>query len=128
MPNSKSVKKNVRVIKRKTQVNKARKSKIKTFFNKVIQAIKDVNPVKAKEAFKEFESQIMKGVSKGVYKKNTASRKLRKTADKIRKIKGTETPVAKKTTKVAKEVKKAPKTAKVTKAKVSTKKKTESKK
>lgn len=97
MPNTKSVKKNVRVIKRKTQVNRARKSKIKTFFNRVIKAIKDMNAGEAKKAFVEFESQLMKGVSKGVYKKNTASRKLRKTADKIRKIKDTKKALAKKT-------------------------------
>jgi len=119
MPNTKSVKKNVRVIKRKTQVNRARKSKIKTFFNKVIQAIKDCNTKKAKEAFKEFESQIMKGVSKGTYKKNTASRKLRKTADKIRKIKITE--------ETTEETVKAPKTAKKTVAKVAIQKKAEDK-
>ena len=117
MPITKSVKKNVRIIKRKTQVNRARKSKIKTFFNKVMLAIKERNFEKAKTAFVEFESQIMKGVSKGVYKKNTASRKLRKTADIIRNVKNTKETV-----------KKTAKAAKKTVAKVSAKKKTTAKK
>lgn len=87
MANTKSAKKNIRVTKRKTKVNKARKSRIKTFFNKVMDAIKGKDPKKAREAFVKFESELMKGVSKKVYKKNTAARKLRRTAKQIKTIK-----------------------------------------
>jgi len=129
MPITKSVKKNVRVIKRKTQINKSRKSKIKTFFNKVIQAIKAKKPDQAKKAFLAFESQIMKGVSKGVYKKNTASRKLRKTSDKIRELHGKKKlKTKKKSKKVAKKPKKVAKIAKPKKTKITTKKTTKAKK
>lgn len=99
MANTKSAKKAIRVTKKNTEVNKARKSRIKTFFRKVIDAIKSMDIGGAKKSFVEFESELMKGVNKGVYKKNTASRKLSRTAANIKKAeKGEEVlqPVKKK--------------------------------
>ena len=86
MANTSSSKKNIRIIERKTAINKSRKSKIKTFSKKVVVAIQAKDIVLAKEAFVKFESEIMKGVTKGVYKKNTAARKLRKLAADMRLI------------------------------------------
>lgn len=86
MANTKSAKKAIRVTERKTQINKARKSRIKTFIRKVTDAVKENNLQKAKEAFKNLEPELMRGVTKGVYKLKTASRKLRVISSLIKKI------------------------------------------
>jgi small subunit ribosomal protein S20 len=86
MANKKSAKKNIRVIDRRTAINKSRKSKIKTYLRKVLGAIEGNDTETARKSLVEFESKIMKGVSKGVYKKNTASRKVKNLAQKIKSI------------------------------------------
>jgi small subunit ribosomal protein S20 len=86
MANIKSAKKNIRIIERRTAINKSRKSKIKTYLRKVSDAINNKDVDLAKKNLVEFESRIMKGVSKGVYKKNTASRKVAKLAKKIKAV------------------------------------------
>lgn len=86
MANISSSKKAIRVIGRKTEINKARRSRIKTFLRKVNDTITTGNVGEAKKAFVEFESELMKGVKNGILKKNTASRKLSRLAGHIRKI------------------------------------------
>jgi small subunit ribosomal protein S20 len=86
MANIKSAKKNIRIIDRRTAINKSRKSKIKTYLRKVQDAVNEGNVETAKKSLVDFESKIMKGVSKGVYKKNTASRKVKNLAQKIKNI------------------------------------------
>ncbi len=87
MANTKTSKKNIRVTERRTLINKARKSRVKTSLRKVMDSIKDKDVNLAKENFVKFESEIMKGVTKGVYKKNTAARKLSRVANHIRNLK-----------------------------------------
>lgn len=87
MANTLSSKKNIRVAERRTAINRSRKSRIKTFCRKVLEAIETGDKEAAKIAFVVFESEIMKGVTKGVYKKNTAARKLRRIAAQIREMK-----------------------------------------
>lgn len=87
MANTLSSKKNIRVAERRTAINRSRKSRIKTFCRKVLEAIETGDKETAKIAFVAFESEIMKGVTKGVYKKNTAARKLRRIAAQIREMK-----------------------------------------
>jgi small subunit ribosomal protein S20 len=86
MANIKTAKKNIRVTDRRTAINKSRKSKIKTYLRKVLDAINSKDTETARRSLVEFESRIMKGVSKGVYKKNTASRKVKVLAQKIKNI------------------------------------------
>jgi small subunit ribosomal protein S20 len=86
MANTKSAKKELRASARKNEVNKIRKSRIRTFIKKVDEAIKIADKPKALEAFKALEPEIMKGVTKKVFKLNTASRKLTRLASAIRKI------------------------------------------
>jgi small subunit ribosomal protein S20 len=86
MANKKSAKKNIRVIDRRTAINKSRRSKIKTYLRKVLSAVEGNDTETARKNLVEFESKIMKGVSKGVYKKNTASRKVKNLAQKIKNI------------------------------------------
>lgn len=86
MANTKSAKKALRGSIAKNLVNTARKSRIKTFIRKVEDAIKIQDEPKAREAFKALEPEIMRGVTKKVYKLNTAARKLTRIAAAIRKI------------------------------------------
>jgi small subunit ribosomal protein S20 len=87
MANTKSAQKALRGSIAKNEVNTSRKSRIKTFIRKVEDAIKASDEPKAREAFKALEPEIMRGVTKKVYKLNTASRKLTRIAAAIRKIK-----------------------------------------
>lgn len=89
MANTKSSKKNIRIIERRTLINKARRSRVKTFLRKVLESIAGGDEAVAKTNLVAFESEIMKAVSKGVYKKNTASRKIKRIAAKIRNMKKT---------------------------------------
>lgn len=84
MANIKSSKKAIRVIERKTEINKARKSRVRTYLRKLNDAIASGIIEDAKKAFVEFESELMKGVKSGVFKKNTASRKLSRMAGHIK--------------------------------------------
>ncbi|MDR3289905.1 MAG: 30S ribosomal protein S20 [Rickettsiales bacterium] len=86
MANVKATKKAIRVIKRKTDINKNRRSRVKTFLRKVNDAISANETDNARKAFVEFESEIMKAVKNGIFKKNTAIRKLTRLAGHIRKI------------------------------------------
>ena len=86
MANTLTTKKNIRITARRTAINKSRKSRIRTFLRKVEDAVLAKNKELAKTALVEFESEIMKGVSKGVYKKNTAARKIRRMAKQVNSI------------------------------------------
>ena len=76
MANSPQAKKRVRQIERRTAVNKSRRSRIRTFIRKVEEAIASGDQAAANEALKVAQPEIMRGVSKGVGHKNTASRKI----------------------------------------------------
>ncbi len=84
MAHTLTTKKNIRATARKTAINKSRKSRIRTFLRKVEDAINTNDKEAAKKALVEFESEIMTGVSKGVYKLNTAARKVSRMAKKIK--------------------------------------------
>mgnify|MGYP003307644563 CR=1 FL=1 len=86
MAHTLTTKKNIRITARRTAINKSRKSRIRTFLRKVEDAVLAKNKELAKTALVEFESEIMKGVSKGVYKKNTAARKIRRMAKQVNSI------------------------------------------
>lgn len=86
MAHTLTTKKNIRVTARRTAINKSRKSRIRTFLRKVEDAVLNKDKELAKTALVEFESEIMKGVTKGVYKKNTAARKIRRIAKEVKNI------------------------------------------
>lgn len=87
MANTASAQKALRSSAAKKEVNNARKNRIRTFIRKVDDAIKANDEPKAREAFKALEPELMRGVTKKVYKLNTAARKLTRIAAAIRKIK-----------------------------------------
>ena len=76
MANIKSAKKRILVIDKKTERNKAIKSKVKTYVKKVYAAIESGDKAAAAAALLEADSVISKAANKGVYHKNTAARKI----------------------------------------------------
>ncbi|WP_316013462.1 30S ribosomal protein S20 [Roseobacter sp. HKCCA0434] len=84
MANTPSAKKRVRQIERRTEVNKARRSRIRTFLRKVEEAIAGGDQDKAREALQAAQPEIARGVTKGVLHKNTASRKISRLAGRVK--------------------------------------------
>ena len=86
MANTPSAKKRVRQIQRKTEVNKSRRSRIKTFVRKVEEAIESKDVKNAVDSLKLAQPEIMRGVSKGIFHKNTASRKISRLSSRVKAI------------------------------------------
>ncbi len=84
MANSPGSKKRARQTLRRTEVNKARKSRIRTYLRKVEEAIAGGDQSVAKDALREVQPELMRGVTKGVYHKNTASRKVSRLASRVK--------------------------------------------
>ena len=80
---SSSKKRNRQTIKR-TENNRVRESRIKSFLRKVEEAIASGNKNAANEALKVAQPELMRGVSKGVLKKETASRKMSRMSSRIK--------------------------------------------
>ena len=87
MANHKSAKKRIRRNESARQTNKNRLSRIRTFIKKVEEFIGLGKKEQAKAAFVKAESEMARGVSKGVLKKNTASRKTSRLSKKVKNIK-----------------------------------------
>jgi small subunit ribosomal protein S20 len=86
MANTPSAKRAVRVLARRTAVNRARRSRVRTFIRKVEIALRDSNVDAAREAFRAAEPQIMRAAQKGVMHKNAASRKVSRLSASIKKL------------------------------------------
>lgn len=84
MANHTATKKSIRKTKTVTAKNRSRKSRIKNFITKVEAAVVGGNKAQAQEAFKAAQPEIMKGVSKGVIKLSTASRKVSRLSAKVK--------------------------------------------
>ncbi|MHA1538188.1 MAG: 30S ribosomal protein S20 [Alphaproteobacteria bacterium] len=76
MAQHKSAKKRIRRNGRRTVVNSARRSRIRTFVTRVELAIESGKKDDAAAALKAAQPEIQRGVTKGVVQKNTASRKI----------------------------------------------------
>ncbi len=76
MANIKSAKKRVLVAERNAARNKAIRSRVKTFVKKVYAAVDGGNKAEAETALKAAMTELEKATSKGVYHKNTTSRKI----------------------------------------------------
>jgi len=84
MANTKSAKKMVRKIARRTEVNKGRRSRVRTYVRKVEEAIASGDKKAATTALKAAEPEIMRGVQKGIVHKNTGSRKVSRLAARVK--------------------------------------------
>ena len=86
MANSPQAKKRARQNLRRLDVNKARRSRIRTFIRRVEEAIAPGDQEAASAALKEAQPELMRGVTKGVYHKNTAARKMSRLAARVKAI------------------------------------------
>ena len=84
MANTPQSQKRARQTERRTAVNKARRSRIRTFLRKVEEAIASGNADAAALALKTAQPELMRGVTKGVVHKNTASRKISRLAARVK--------------------------------------------
>ncbi len=86
MANTPGAKKAIRKIERRTEVNTARRSRVRTFVRKLEEALAKGDAAAAKLAFTAAESELMRAVSKGVVHKNTGSRKVSRLAARVKKL------------------------------------------
>ena len=86
MANTPSAKKRVRQLLRKTEVNKARRSRIRTFVKKVEECVGRGDAKGAQEALKVAQPEIHRGVTKGVLHRNTAGRKISRLTNRIKSL------------------------------------------
>ena len=86
MANSPQSKKRARQSARRLEVNKSRRSRIRTFLRRVEEAIASGDQDAAAAALKLAQPELMRGVTKGVYHKNTASRKMSRLAARVKAI------------------------------------------
>ncbi|WP_435140077.1 30S ribosomal protein S20 [Pseudopelagicola sp. nBUS_19] len=84
MANSPQAKKRARQNARRLEVNKARRSRIRTHLRKVEEAITSGDKDAAIAALRTAQPELMRGVTKGVYHKNTASRKMSRLSSRVK--------------------------------------------
>ncbi len=84
MANTPQSKKRARQTERRTAVNKARRSRIRTFVRKVEEAILSGDQVAAAEALKNAQPEMIRGVTKGVIHKNTVARKISRLSARVK--------------------------------------------
>jgi small subunit ribosomal protein S20 len=84
MANTKSAKKAARQAERRTEVNKNRRSRMRTFMRKVEEAIASGDKEAANVALREAQPEIQRSAAKGIIHKNTASRKISRMSARIK--------------------------------------------
>ncbi len=84
MPSIKSAKKRMRQTKRRTEINRARMSRVRTFVKKVETAIEAGDKTAAETALKMAQPEIMRGVTKGVLHRNTAARRVSRLSARVK--------------------------------------------
>ncbi|MAQ36906.1 30S ribosomal protein S20 [Thioclava sediminum] len=87
MANTPQSKKRARQNERRQDVNKARRSRIRTFIRKVEEAITSGDYEAATNALRAAQPELARGVTKGVLHKNTASRKVSRLASRVKALK-----------------------------------------
>lgn len=86
MANNPGAKKAIRKIARRTEVNKARRSRMRTFVKRFEEAVADGDVKVATVAFVQAQSELMRAVSRGVVHANTGSRKVSRLAARLKKL------------------------------------------
>jgi small subunit ribosomal protein S20 len=84
MANTEQSKKRARQADARYAVNKARRSRIRTFLRKVEEAIASGDPSAAAAALKAAQPELDRGVTKGVLHKNTVARKMSRLAARVK--------------------------------------------
>ena len=96
MANTRSAKKAVRNIARRTGINRSRRSQMRTYIRKVEEAIAAGDSNRADEAFRAAQPLIMRAAQKGIVHSNTAARKVSRLSRRVNALK----PMAKHRTEV----------------------------
>jgi small subunit ribosomal protein S20 len=86
MANSVQAKKRARQNEARFAINKMRRSRIRTHLRAVEEAIATGDQTSAIAALKAAQPELMRGVTKGVYHKNTASRKMSRLTARVKAI------------------------------------------
>jgi small subunit ribosomal protein S20 len=86
MANTTSARKAARKIARRTEINKGRRSQLRSCVRKVEEAIAAGDRNKALDALKEAEPVIMRAAQKGVVHRNAASRKVSRLNHQVAKL------------------------------------------
>lgn len=86
MANIKSAKKRIRKTERQTAVNVQRRSRIRSFIKMVEEAVSAGDKDAASTALRNAQPEIMRGVTKGILHKNTASRKISRLARRVKRM------------------------------------------
>ena len=86
MANHISAKKRIRRNARRAAINGARMSRIRTFVKKVELVIAAGDADGAREALKNAQPEIQRGVTRGVLHRNTASRKISRLAARVKAV------------------------------------------
>jgi small subunit ribosomal protein S20 len=86
MANHPSAEKRNRQTQRRTEVNGARRSRIRSFVKKVETAIASGDKDAAKQAFADAAPEMQRGASKGVVHQRTVSRKLSRLSARIKSL------------------------------------------
>ncbi|MEZ5892554.1 MAG: 30S ribosomal protein S20 [Parvularculaceae bacterium] len=86
MANTTSAKKMARKIERRTEVNKSRRSRVRTFLRKVEEAIASGSKSAAEAALKLAQPELHRAASKGVFHQKTISRKISRLSARIKSL------------------------------------------
>ena len=86
MANTPQAKKRARHNERKRLVNKNRRSRIRSFVRKVEEAISSGDKESAENALRKAQPELMRGISKGIFHKNTISRKMSRLSARVNSI------------------------------------------
>ena len=86
MANSPQSKKRARQAEARYAINKARRSRIRTYLRKVEEAIASGDQAAAADALKNAQPELDRGVSKGVLHKNTVARKMSRLAARVKAV------------------------------------------
>lgn len=86
MANTPQSKKRARQNERRGEINTARRSRIRTFLRKVEEAIASGDPKAATDALRAAQPELMRGVTKGVYHKNTVARKMSRLSARVKAV------------------------------------------
>ena len=84
MANSPQSKKRARQSDKRYQINKARRSRIRTHLRAVEEAIASGDQDAARAALQAAQPELMRGVTKGVFHKNTAARKMSRLSARVK--------------------------------------------
>lgn len=83
MPHHKSAEKRLRQTEKRTEINRARLSRVRTFVKKVETAIAIGDKAEAQSALQLAQPELHRATTKGVLHKNTVARKLSRLATRI---------------------------------------------